>query len=53
MDEATSALDIRSELLLKEALSNLIAKHSVTVSSCMCGQAIPASACFPISIIAK
>ncbi|ONM17703.1 ABC transporter B family member 29, chloroplastic isoform X2 [Zea mays] len=31
MDEATSALDIRSELLLKEALSNLIAKHSVTV----------------------
>uniref|UniRef100_C6JS57 ABC transporter domain-containing protein n=1 Tax=Sorghum bicolor TaxID=4558 RepID=C6JS57_SORBI len=31
MDEATSALDIRSELLLKEALSNLITKHSVTV----------------------
>lgn len=31
MDEATSALDMRSELLLKEALSNLITKHSVTV----------------------
>ncbi|CAD6263827.1 unnamed protein product [Miscanthus lutarioriparius] len=31
MDEATSALDKRSELLLKEALSNLITKHSVTV----------------------
>jgi putative ABC transport system ATP-binding protein len=47
MDEATSALDMRSELLLKEALSNLITKHSVTVSFCV---AIPALACFPISI---
>ncbi|WVZ85550.1 hypothetical protein U9M48_032465 [Paspalum notatum var. saurae] len=31
MDEATSALDISSELLLKEALRNLISNHSVTV----------------------
>ncbi|KAJ1270891.1 hypothetical protein BS78_06G085400 [Paspalum vaginatum] len=31
MDEATSALDIRSELLLKEALRNLMSNHSVTV----------------------
>ncbi|XP_025825496.1 ABC transporter B family member 29, chloroplastic isoform X2 [Panicum hallii] len=31
MDEATSALDIRSELLLKEALSNLMTNHTVTV----------------------
>nr|CAB3486989.1 unnamed protein product [Digitaria exilis] len=31
MDEATSALDIRSELLLKEALRNLMANHRVTV----------------------
>jgi len=50
MDEATSALDIRSELLLKEALSNLITKHSVTVSFCICSLTIPALACFPLSI---
>ncbi|GJN03020.1 hypothetical protein PR202_ga20418 [Eleusine coracana subsp. coracana] len=31
MDEATSALDIRSELLLKEALRNLMIDHTVTV----------------------
>ncbi|RLM75427.1 hypothetical protein C2845_PM15G07630 [Panicum miliaceum] len=31
MDEATSALDIRSELLLKEALRNLMTNHTVTV----------------------
>ncbi|KAL6650648.1 hypothetical protein ACP70R_009573 [Stipagrostis hirtigluma subsp. patula] len=31
MDEATSALDIRSELLLKEALRNLMANNTVTV----------------------
>ncbi|CAL5027622.1 unnamed protein product [Urochloa decumbens] len=31
MDEATSALDIRSELLLKEALRNLMTNHAVTV----------------------
>ncbi|XP_004975567.1 ABC transporter B family member 29, chloroplastic isoform X2 [Setaria italica] len=30
MDEATSALDIRSELLLKEALRNLMTNHTVT-----------------------
>ncbi|CAL5027623.1 unnamed protein product [Urochloa decumbens] len=30
MDEATSALDIRSELLLKEALRNLMTNHAVT-----------------------
>ncbi|RLM65037.1 hypothetical protein C2845_PM16G06990 [Panicum miliaceum] len=31
MDEATSALDIWSELLLKEALRNLMTNHTVTV----------------------
>ncbi|GJN27698.1 hypothetical protein PR202_gb15740 [Eleusine coracana subsp. coracana] len=31
MDEATSALDIRSELLLKEALRNLMIDHTLTV----------------------
>ena len=37
MDEATSALDIRSELLLKEALRNLVTNHTVTVSCfCLC-----------------
>ena len=37
MDEATSALDIRSELLLKEALRNLMTNHTVTVSCfCLC-----------------
>lgn len=30
MDEATSALDIRSELMLKEALRNLMTNHTVT-----------------------
>lgn len=37
MDEATSALDVRSELLLKEALRNLMTHHTVTVSYfCFC-----------------
>ncbi|KAE8774727.1 ABC transporter B family member 29, chloroplastic [Hordeum vulgare] len=31
LDEATSALDSRSELLLKEALMNLMAKHTVVI----------------------
>ncbi|KAL6885903.1 hypothetical protein ACP4OV_010164 [Aristida adscensionis] len=31
MDEATSALDVRSELLLKEALKNLMTNQTITV----------------------
>ncbi|KAG8064394.1 hypothetical protein GUJ93_ZPchr0004g39814 [Zizania palustris] len=31
LDEATSALDSRSELLLKEALTNIMANHTILV----------------------